>query len=107
MLLDFDIELLNLVNPSIFPHPSRKKIQINKVFVDEMVGKVLYHLYFQGCPMNSALDSFDLFYLDNKNMKLVNVNFIYVVLREILQKYIIRRKCYTEMIQYKCDTFFS
>jgi hypothetical protein len=56
VLLDFDIELLNLVNPSIFPHPSRKKIQINKVFVDEMVGKVLYHLYFQGCPMNSALD---------------------------------------------------
>ena len=44
-----------------------------------MVGKVLYHLYFQGCPMNSALDSFDLFYFDNKNMKLVNVNFIYVV----------------------------
>ena len=107
MLLDFDIELLNLVNPSIFPHPSRKKIQINKVFVDEMVGKVLYHLYFQGCPMNSVLDILDLFYLDNKNMKLVNVNFIYVVLREILQKYIIRRKCYTEMIQYKCDTFFS
>ena len=80
MLLDFDIELLNLVNPSIFPHPSRKKIQINKVFVDEMVGKVLYHLYFQGCPMNSALDSFDLFYLDNKNMKLINVNFIYAVI---------------------------
>ena len=106
MLLDFDIELLNLVNPSIFPHPSRKKIQINKVFVDEMVGKVLYHLYFQGCPMNSALDSFDLFYLDNKNMKLINVNFIYAVLREI-QKYPIRRKCYIEMIQYKCDTFFS
>ena len=106
MLLDFDIELLNLVNPSIFPHPSRKKIQINKVFVDEMVGKVLYHLYFQGCPMNSVLDILDLFYLDNKNMKLVNVNFIYV-LREILQKYLIRRKCYTEMIQYKCDTFFS
>ena len=75
MLLDFDIELLNLVNPSIFPHPSRKKIQINKVFVDEMVGKVLYHLYFQGCPMNCALDSFDLFYLDNKNMKLINMDF--------------------------------
>ena len=106
MLLDFDIELLNLVNPSIFPHPSRKKIQINKVFVDEMVGKVLYHLYFQGCPMNSALDSFDLFYLDNKNIKLVNVNFIHVVLREI-QKYPIRIKCYIGITQYKCDTFFS
>ena len=61
-----------------FPTHPEKTIQINKVFVDEMVGKVLYHLYFQGCPMNSALDSFDLFYLDNKNMKLVNVNFIYV-----------------------------
>ena len=72
-----------------------------------MVGKVLYHLYFQGCPMNSALDSFDLFYLDNKNMKLVNVNFIHVVILRAIQNYPIRRKCYIEMIQYKCDTFFS